>query len=171
MNAITQQQIDQQVFDLYDEYCHGGMDRREFLRRASALGALSFALSLLPDYARAQTISFTDPRIKARYVNYASPGGNPGPMMIGYLVQPVGEGPFPAVLVVHENRGLNPYIQDVARRVAVQHSHFTIHGRAETGLEELAQEPDCRLVKLMVPGDVVLSVDTSSDSVSFSAAV
>jgi carboxymethylenebutenolidase len=120
MSAITQHEIDQKVFDLYDEYCHGRMDRREFLKRSAALGALTFALSLLPDYARAQTISFTDPRIKARYVNYASPGGNPGPAMIGYLVQPAGEGPFPAVLVVHENRGLNPYIQDVARRVAVE---------------------------------------------------
>ena len=53
MTAITQPEIDQQVFDLYDEYCHGRIDRREFLKRAGALGALAFALSLLPDYARA----------------------------------------------------------------------------------------------------------------------
>ena len=119
MNAITQHDIDQQVFTLYDEYCHGGIDRREFLRRASALGALGFALSLLPDYARAQTISFTDARIKAQYVTYPSPGGN-GDKMRGYLVQPARQGPFPAVLVVHENRGLNPYIEDVARRCAVE---------------------------------------------------
>ena len=119
MTAITQPEIDQQVFTLYDEYCHGRIDRREFLKRASALGALGFALSLLPDYARAQTISFTDPRIKAQYVAYASPGGN-AEKMRGYLVQPSGSGPFPAVLVVHENRGLNPYIEDVARRVAVE---------------------------------------------------
>jgi carboxymethylenebutenolidase len=119
MNAITQQEIDQQVFDLYDEYCHGRIDRRQFLARAAAIGALTFALSLLPDYAKAQTISFTDPRIKAIYVSYPSPGGTPG-RMLGYLVQPVGAGPFPAVLVVHENRGLNPYVQDVARRVAVE---------------------------------------------------
>ena len=119
MTAITQIEIDQQVFDLYDEYCHGGIDRREFLKRAGALGALGFALSLLPDYARAQTISFTDSRIKAQYVTYPSPGGN-GATMRGYLVQPAGQGPFPAVLVVHENRGLNPYIEDVARRAAVE---------------------------------------------------
>jgi carboxymethylenebutenolidase len=119
MNAITQHDIDQQVFTLYDEYCHGGIDRREFLKRASALGGLTFALSLLPDYARAQTISFTDSRIKAQYVTYPSPGGN-GDRMRGYLVQPAGQGPFPAVLVVHENRGLNPYIEDVARRCAVE---------------------------------------------------
>lgn len=65
----------------------------------------------------AQTISFTDSRIRATYVDFASPGGNSGKMR-GYLVQPTGKGPFPAVLVVHENRGLNPYIEDVARRVA-----------------------------------------------------
>ena len=118
MNAITQQEIDQQVFDLYDEYCHGRIDRREFLKRASALGALTFALSLLPDYARAQTIAFTDSRIKGHYVTYPSPGGNAATMR-GYLVQPAGAGPFPAVLVVHENRGLNAYIEDVARRAAV----------------------------------------------------
>ena len=119
MNAITQHEIDQQVFDLYDEYCHGRIDRREFLKRASALGALTFALALLPDSARAQTISFTDPRIKAQYVTYASPGGN-AEKMRAYLVHPSGSGPFPAVLVVHENRGLNPYIEDVARRAAVE---------------------------------------------------
>jgi carboxymethylenebutenolidase len=119
MNAVTQTEIDRQVFALYDEYCHGRIERREFLKRAGALGALAFALSLLPDYARAQTISFTDPRIKAQYVMYPSPGGN-GEKIRGYLVQPSGQGPFPAVLVVHENRGLNPYIEDVARRAAVE---------------------------------------------------
>src|SRR3954462_4654045 len=119
MTAITQPEIDQQVFDLYDEYCHGRIDRREFLKRAGAMGALTFALSLLPDYARAQTISFTDTRIKAQYVTYPSPGGNADKIR-GYLVHPAGNGPFPAVLVIHENRGLNPYIEDVARRLAVQ---------------------------------------------------
>jgi carboxymethylenebutenolidase len=115
-------QIDQRVYDLYDEYCHGHIDRREFLARARALviggiSALAMAQALFPRYAEAQTISFTDARIKAKYVDYASPGGNSGKMR-GYLVQPVGNGPFPAVLVVHENRGLNPYIEDVARRLA-----------------------------------------------------
>ncbi len=118
-------QIDQRVFDLYDEYCHARIDRREFLLRAAALtaGGLAMAQALLPRYAQAQTISFTDARIKAQYVNYPSPGGNSGQMR-GHLVQPAsqptGQGPFPAVLVIHENRGLNPYIEDVARRVAVE---------------------------------------------------
>jgi carboxymethylenebutenolidase len=119
--ALTQAEIDQRVFDLYDEYCHGRIDRREFLQRASVLtvGGLAMAHALLPRYAAAQTISFTDQRIKARYVGYPSPGGTSGTMR-GYLVQPSGPGPFPAVLVIHENRGLNPYIEDVARRAAVE---------------------------------------------------
>jgi carboxymethylenebutenolidase len=118
---VTQIEIDQRVYDLYDEYCHGRIDRREFLMRSAALvaGGLAMAQALLPRYARAQTVSFTDPRMKAEYVSYPSPGGNSGTMR-GYLVVPAGKGPFPAVLVVHENRGLNPYIEDVARRAAVE---------------------------------------------------
>jgi carboxymethylenebutenolidase len=117
---LTQVEIDQRVFDLYDEYCHGGIDRREFLLRAAAVtaGGLAMAQALMPRYAAAQTISFTDSRMRAQYVNYPSPGGNSGQMR-GYLVQPAGKGPFPVVLVIHENRGLNPYIEDVARRAAV----------------------------------------------------
>jgi carboxymethylenebutenolidase len=116
---VTQLQIDQRVFDLYDEYCHGDIDRRAFLARAAlVVGGLAMAQALLPRYADAQMISFTDTRIKAQYVSYPSPGGNSGQMR-GYLVQPAGAGPFPAVLVIHENRGLNPYVEDVARRAAV----------------------------------------------------
>ena len=118
------QDIDPRIFDLYDEYCHGRMDRREFFTRAAALtvggaSALTMAAALLPQYAKAQTISFTDDRIMPRYVEYPSPGGSSGTMR-GYLVAPRGEGPFPAVIVIHENRGLNPHIEDVARRAAVE---------------------------------------------------
>ncbi len=118
---LTQMEIDRRVFDLYDEYCHGGMDRRTFLARAAAVtvGGLAMAQALLPRYVQAQTISFTDDRIKATYVTYPSPGGTSGTMR-SYLVQPKGIGPFPVVLVVHENRGLNPYIEDVARRAATE---------------------------------------------------
>ena len=121
---MEQHEIDKQVFALYDEYCHGYFDRREFLRRASSLSAvgvpaLTMAEALLPQYAKAQTVSFTDTRIKATYVEYPSPGGTSGKMR-GYLVHPTSQGPYPAVLVVHENRGLNPYIEDVARRFATQ---------------------------------------------------
>ena len=116
------EEIDPRIFDLYDEYCHTGMDRRTFLSRAVALGivgGLAMAQSLLPRYAEAAVIKFTDPRIKATYETYDSPGGTSGKMR-GYLVKPQGDGPFPAVVVIHENRGLNPYIEDVARRVAVE---------------------------------------------------
>ena len=119
--GITQIEIDQRIYDLYDEYCHGRIDRRSFLAQASVVtvGGLAMAQALMPRYARAQTISFTDERIKATYVTYPSPGGTSGQMR-GYLVQPKGNGPFPVVLVIHENRGLNPYIEDVARRAATE---------------------------------------------------
>lgn len=120
---MRQDQIDDKVFDLYDEYCHGHIDRRQFFERTAqltvgSLSAVAMAQALLPNYAEAQEILFTDERIKANWINYPSPGGSSGEMR-GYLVQPDGEGPFPAVLLMHENRGLNPYIQDVARRFGV----------------------------------------------------
>lgn len=120
---MTQIHIDPQVYELYDEFCHSSMSRREFLCRANRLvvvggSALLMAQALLPHYAEAAIISFTDERIQANYVEYDSPGGNSGRMR-GYLVKPKGDGPFPAVVVIHENRGLNPYIEDVARRLAV----------------------------------------------------
>ena len=116
--------IDSRLFDLYDDYCHGYIGRREFFARAgtftvSGASALAVAAALLPRYAEAQTISFTDERIRPRYVDYPSPGGTSGTMR-GYLVAPSDDGPFPAVIVIHENRGLNPHIEDVARRAAVE---------------------------------------------------
>lgn len=120
---MKQEEIDKQVFDLYDEYCHGFINRREFMQQASLLtaagiSAVAMAQALIPNYAEAQEVLFTDDRIKATWVDYPSPGGTSGEMR-GYLVVPEGEGPFPAVLVMHENRGLNPYVQDVARRFGV----------------------------------------------------
>jgi carboxymethylenebutenolidase len=120
---IQSQDIDQKVYDLYDEYCHGQIDRREFFRRATVMSvvggsALVMAQALMPRYAEAQTISFTDERVTGLYVDYPSPGGTSGKMR-GYLATPKGNGPFPTVLVIHENRGLNPYVEDVARRAAV----------------------------------------------------
>ena len=89
-----ERKIDRRIFDLYDEYCHTDMTRREFLSRASAMAiaggaGLAMAQALLPRYADAQTISFTDERIKALYVDYDSPGGTSGDMR-GYLVRPLG---------------------------------------------------------------------------------
>lgn len=116
--------IPQQAFDWYDEYAHGGIDRRTFMARLGTLavagltiGAISNAL--LPNYALAEQVSFNDESIKATYVEFDSPEGHGTGR--GYLVlpQPL-EGVAPVVLVVHENRGLNPYIEDVTRRLAKQ---------------------------------------------------
>ena len=121
---MTKESIDPKVYDLYDEYCHTQMTRRVFFKKASGLvvaggSAMVMAEALLPRYTAAQTISFTDERINPRYVEYDSPEGSSGKMR-GYLVKPAGKGPFPVVLVIHENRGLNPYIEDVSRRFAVE---------------------------------------------------
>jgi carboxymethylenebutenolidase len=123
-NKLEQAKIDSQVYALYDEYAHSGMSRREFLSKAAMLpviggAGVAMAAMLLPKYAEAHTISFTDDRILPHYVVYDSPNGISGKMR-GYLVSPSGPGPFPAVVVIHENRGLNPYIEDVARRLAVE---------------------------------------------------
>jgi carboxymethylenebutenolidase len=121
MTRLTAKDFPPEILELYDFYAHGRISKREFLDRAGryAVGGLT-AVAILnmmsPDYAMAQQVAFTDPEIVAEYVTYPSPQGH-GEVR-GYLVKPAGDGPFPAVVVVHENRGLNPYIEDVARRVA-----------------------------------------------------
>ncbi|MEM8958727.1 MAG: YghX family hydrolase [Pseudomonadota bacterium] len=119
---MTAADFDQELLDLYDFYAHGRITKREFLDGAAkfAVGGLT-AMALLemlsPNYAQAQQVSFNDPDILAEYIPYPSPNGH-GEVR-GYLVTPTTvEGPVPAVVVIHENRGLNPYIEDVARRVA-----------------------------------------------------
>ncbi len=119
---MTAKDFDQDLLDLYDFYVHGRLSKREFLEKAGkfAVGgatALSLLNLLSPDYAMAQQVNFNDPDITPEYITYPSPNGH-GEVR-GYLVKPANAtGPLPAVLVVHENRGLNPYIEDVARRVA-----------------------------------------------------
>ena len=114
--------IPQEAFDWYDEYAHGLIDRRTFLSRLSGLAATGISMSvltaaLMPDYAEAEQVSFNDPDILARFEKFPSPDGHSEGR--GYLVTPAGlEGKAPTVLVIHENRGLNPYIKDVARRLA-----------------------------------------------------
>ncbi|ENO8417948.1 dienelactone hydrolase family protein [Vibrio mimicus] len=114
--------IPQEAFDWYDEYAHGVIDRREFIKRLSGLAVLGFSVSmitsaLLPDYAQAEQVSFNDPAIKASYVEFDSPQGHGKGR--GYWVTPKEvTGKLPVVLVIHENRGLNPYIEDVTRRLA-----------------------------------------------------
>ncbi|WP_108124113.1 dienelactone hydrolase family protein [Saccharospirillum mangrovi] len=120
--TTTDRPIPQEAFDWYDEYAHGLIDRRTFMNRLMTLTAAGFALStltaaLMPNYAEAEQVSFNDPDILASYVTYPSPQGYGEAR--GYLVVPTGLADTgPVVLVVHENRGLNPYIEDVARRLA-----------------------------------------------------
>lgn len=122
MTRLTARDFRPELLELYDFYVHGRINRREFLDRAArftvgGLTAVSLLGLLSPNYALAQQVSFTDPDIVAEYVGYPSPNGH-GEVR-AYQVRPAGvEGPLPGVVVVHENRGLNPYIEDVARRVA-----------------------------------------------------
>jgi carboxymethylenebutenolidase len=122
MARLTAKDFPQELLELYDFYAHGRITKREFLDRAAryAVGGatvLSLLASLSPDYALAQQISFTDEDITAEYITYPSPNGH-GEVR-GYLVRPAkAEGKVPGIVVVHENRGLNPYIEDVARRLA-----------------------------------------------------
>lgn len=113
-----------EVMKLFDGYVHGGLTRREFLDRAGkyALGGMTAAAmleSLQPNFAWAEQVKKNDPRIKTGYMEYASASGSG--KMRGYLAQPANaRGKLPAILVIHENRGLNPYIEDVARRLALE---------------------------------------------------
>jgi carboxymethylenebutenolidase len=122
MTRMTAKDFDQGLLDLYDFYAHGKLTKRDFLERAGkyAVGGVtaSALLGMLsPDYALAQQVSADDPEITADTITYPSPNGTDD--VRGYLVRPASaEGPLPAVLVIHENRGLNPYIEDVARRLA-----------------------------------------------------
>jgi carboxymethylenebutenolidase len=117
-------QFPQELLNLFDRYVHGDIARRDFLEGAKqfAVGGLTAAAileSLRPNYAWAQQIPKDDPRIKTESVTVESPAGNG--TIRGYFAQPAsGAGKWPGVLVVHENRGLNPYIEDVARRLAAE---------------------------------------------------
>ena len=122
MTRLTAKDFPQELLDYYDYYAHGKISKREFLQLATryAVGGMT-ALALFdllkPNYAMATQVEFTDPDILPEYIHYPSPNGH-GEVR-GYLVKPTKvEGKVPAVVVVHENRGLNPYIEDVARRVA-----------------------------------------------------
>ncbi|OZI49389.1 YghX family hydrolase [Bordetella genomosp. 4] len=122
MSRLTARDFSPELLELYDGYVHGRISRRDFLDRAAkyAVGGLTAATilaSLSPDYAMAQQVQFTDPDIVAEYIEYPSPNGHG--QVRGYLVRPkAAKGKVPGIVVVHENRGLNPYIEDVARRVA-----------------------------------------------------
>jgi len=113
--------MNQQIINLYDEFTHGGMSRRDFMDRLKTMaGSAAAAAAMLPllqnDYAQAAIVAADDPRLAIDRVAFDSPKGK----INGYLARPVAKGKRPAVLVIHENRGLNPHIEDVARRLAVE---------------------------------------------------
>ncbi len=124
MSKLTKESISQEVFDLYDDYAHNKISRRQFVEKLSlyAVGGitLSSLLSLmLPDYETTATLKSNDPRIETEYIFYESPNG--GGKIKALLAKPAKEkGKNPGIVVVHENRGLNPYIEDVARRAATE---------------------------------------------------
>lgn len=119
--TTTHHPIPQEAFDWYDEYAHGLIDRRTFMARLATITTATLTMSmilpvLMPNYAAAEQVSFNDESIKATYETFASPKGHGEGR--GYLVRPSAlKGKAPAVLVIHENRGLNPYVKDVARRL------------------------------------------------------
>lgn len=122
MTRLTARDFSPELLELYDGYVHGQLSRRQFLDRAAkyavgGLTATSLLASLSPNYAMAEQVPFTDPEIVPEYITYPSPNGHG--QVRGYWVRPAKvEGPLPGIVVVHENRGLNPYIEDVTRRVA-----------------------------------------------------
>jgi carboxymethylenebutenolidase len=123
MNEIKREDIKQEVFDLYDDYAHNRIERREFIQKLStyAVGGLTVASLmsfLMPDYQGGIQIQANDPRLKSEFVNYQSPKG--GGSIKALLSKPVdAKGKLGGIVVVHENRGLNPHIEDVARRAAL----------------------------------------------------
>src|SRR5262249_31983330 len=113
--------MDQRIINLYDRFTHGGMNRRDFLDRLAELaGSSAAALALLPllqnDYAKAAIVAADDARLATERMAYDSPQGR----IDGHLARPESKGQRPAVLVIHENRGLNPHLEDVARRFALE---------------------------------------------------
>ncbi len=124
MQRKTAADFDQELLDLFDQYVHGGIDRRTFLDRASkfAVGGVTAAMlldQLSPRFAEAQVVKPEDARLQAERVSYPSPHGYE--KTSGYLVRPANAtGKLPGILVVHENRGLNPHIEDIARRLALE---------------------------------------------------
>ena len=123
MKEIKKEEISQEVFDLYDEYAHNRLNRREFIDRLSAyaIGGLtvtSLLSFIMPNYKDNLQIRPDDPRLKSEFITYSSPKG--GSEIRGLLSMPAdADAELPGIVVVHENRGLNPYIEDVGRRAAL----------------------------------------------------
>jgi carboxymethylenebutenolidase len=123
MERKTAKDFDQGLLNLFDQYVHGALDRRGFLERATKYASAGVTAAMLldqlnPQFAAAEQVAKDDKRLKTEYVEYPSPKGNTKTR--GYLAKPAeGSGKLPGILVVHENRGLNPHIEDIARRLAL----------------------------------------------------
>jgi len=121
---MKKEDIKQEVFDLYDQYAHNVIDRKQFVERLSAYAIGGLTLSslmgfIMPNYQDKIQVKADDPRLQSGYINYASPKG--GGTIKGLLAKPANStGKLPGIIVVHENRGLNPYIEDVGRRAALE---------------------------------------------------
>ena len=124
MKPLKKEDVSQDVFDLYDDYAHNKIDRRRFIEKLSmyAVGGItvpSLLSFIMPDYQNSLMVKPDDGRLDSKYITYRSPNG--GGTIKGLLSKPKkAEGKLPGVVVVHENRGLNPYIEDVGRRVALE---------------------------------------------------
>ena len=123
MKEIRKEDISQEVFDLYDDYAHNRLERRQFIEKLSAYAVGGLTLSsllsfIMPDYQNKIQVQQADPRLDSKHIEYNSPKG--GGTIKGLLSKPAdASGKLPGIVVVHENRGLNPHIEDVARRAAL----------------------------------------------------
>ena len=150
-----------EVMRLFDQYVHGQIDRRGFIDRAG-VGAAGLLAALSPNFAAAQKVPPTDARIKSEFVEFASPAGYG--KVRAYVVRPAqAAGPLPVVLVVHENRGLNPHIEDIARRLALDNfiavapdALFPLGGYP--GDEDKAREAFAKLDQAKTREDFLLSL-------------
>ena len=168
MERKTANDFDQDLLILFDAYVHGAIDRRGFLDRAGkyAVGGVTAAMlldMLSPKFAEAQQVAKDDKRIKTEYLDYPSPNGSG--KQRGYMVRPASaSGKLPAILVVHENRGLNPHIEDIARRLALD-NFMAFAPDALTPLggypgdEEKARELFPKLDQTKIREDFVAAVD------------
>ncbi|MDQ3346797.1 MAG: dienelactone hydrolase family protein [Acidobacteriota bacterium] len=168
MERKTAHDFDQELLVLFDAYVHGALDRRGFLDKAAkyAVGGVTAAMlldELSPKFLEAQVVKQEDPRIKVEHIEYDSPKGSG--RMRGYLAQPAkAAGKLPAVLVIHENRGLNPHIEDIARRLALDNvvafapdALFPLGGYP--GSEEKARELFPKLDQAKTREDFVTAVE------------
>lgn len=167
MDRKTAHDFDQELLILFDAYVHGGLDRRGFLEQASkyAVGGVTAAMlleQLSPKFAEAQVVRTDDDRIAAEYIEYDSPNGSG--RMRGYFVRPdAAPAKLPGILVIHENRGLNPHIEDIARRIALDNfvafapdALFPLGGYP--GTEEKARELFPKLDQAKTREDFVAAV-------------